>query len=270
MHVRLAFAVAAHLDPEILLVDEVLAVGDAAFQEKCLGKMGDVARGGRTILFVSHNMAAVRNLCSRVILLDGGQIRTDDTPDSSIRKYLSDIDYSAQSTSTDFSKWEKRPGSGSVRIVGFRALSCSGNGGTPSTGSDAEFAIDYAARENRPLLRLHVVIGIMDALGNRLFACTTSMTSASDFRDLPPHGIIVCRIKKLPLIPGEYKVDLVLKDDVGLADMVDSAASFVVRDSGDSGFIIIPSQRWGHVVVPHEWTWLPEVDQGETDKDSVG
>src|SRR5205814_2885628 len=72
MYVRLAFAVAAHLDPEILLIDEVLAVGDAEFQKKCLGKMGEVARGGRTILFVSHNMTAIRALCERGLLLEDG------------------------------------------------------------------------------------------------------------------------------------------------------------------------------------------------------
>src|ERR1700731_3983383 len=77
MHVRLAFAVAAHLEPEILVVDEVLAVGDAEFQKKCLGKMDEVARGGRTVLFVSHNMQAVRSLCPRALLLDGGQVVVD-------------------------------------------------------------------------------------------------------------------------------------------------------------------------------------------------
>src|SRR5437870_7301562 len=75
MYTRLAFAVAAHLEPEILVVDEVLAVGDAQFQKKCLGKMGDVAKAGRTVLFVSHNMAAVRLLCGRGVLLVQGQVR---------------------------------------------------------------------------------------------------------------------------------------------------------------------------------------------------
>ena len=75
MYVRLAFAVAAHLEPEILVVDEVLAVGDALFQRKCLGKMGDVARGGRTVLFVSHNMKSIRNLCQRAVWLDQGEVR---------------------------------------------------------------------------------------------------------------------------------------------------------------------------------------------------
>ncbi len=88
MHVRLAFAVAAHLEPEILIVDEVLAVGDAAFQKKCLGKMGNVARGGRTVLFVSHNMGAIVQLCGRCILLNGGQIAFNGDTNKATRLYL--------------------------------------------------------------------------------------------------------------------------------------------------------------------------------------
>ncbi len=88
MYVRLAFAVAANLEPEILIVDEVLAVGDVAFQKKCMGKMSDVAKEGRTVLLVSHNMEAIRNLCERVILLDEGRLVMDDTADRTIKKYL--------------------------------------------------------------------------------------------------------------------------------------------------------------------------------------
>ena len=89
MQVRLAFSVAAYLEPEILLVDEVLAVGDAEFQKKCLGKMKDVSKGGgRTILFVSHNMSAIRNLCSRVIILEGGMISMDSDPETTVSRYL--------------------------------------------------------------------------------------------------------------------------------------------------------------------------------------
>jgi lipopolysaccharide transport system ATP-binding protein len=88
MYMRLAFAVAAHLEPEILLVDEVLAVGDAAFQKKCLGKMGDVSRDGRTVLFVSHNMAAIRKLCSRAMLLDLGRLEIKGTTDQVVAHYL--------------------------------------------------------------------------------------------------------------------------------------------------------------------------------------
>jgi lipopolysaccharide transport system ATP-binding protein len=91
MFVRLAFAVAAHLEPEILIIDEVLAVGDVAFQAKCLGKMEDVARGGRTVLFVSHNMGAVKSLCTRAVTLDGGEVVCDSTPDVAITEYLSRV-----------------------------------------------------------------------------------------------------------------------------------------------------------------------------------
>src|SRR5687767_9125874 len=88
MYVRLAFAVAAHLEPDILVVDEVLAVGDADFQKRCLGKMHEVSRGGRTVLFVSHNMAAIQALCSRGIWLDRGSVAADGTAADSIRRYL--------------------------------------------------------------------------------------------------------------------------------------------------------------------------------------
>src|SRR5690348_4823188 len=91
MYVRLAFAVAAHLDPEILIVDEVLAVGDMAFQKKCLGKMGEVSRSGRTILFVSHNMAAVENLCSRGVVLHQGMLQFDGKPKDAIQHYLNTL-----------------------------------------------------------------------------------------------------------------------------------------------------------------------------------
>ena len=88
MYVRLAFAVAAYLDPDILVVDEVLAVGDSEFQKKCLGKMKDVAEGGRTVLFVSHNMGAIQSLCSRAILLHNGEMLLDGTPSKVVSQYL--------------------------------------------------------------------------------------------------------------------------------------------------------------------------------------
>ncbi len=89
MYVRLAFAVASHLEPEILVVDEVLAVGDAEFQKKCLGKMGQVSRDGRTVLFVSHNMGAIKSLCNRAILIDKGRLSLDGTVDEVVNRYLS-------------------------------------------------------------------------------------------------------------------------------------------------------------------------------------
>ncbi|HWZ84719.1 MAG TPA: ABC transporter ATP-binding protein, partial [Thermoanaerobaculia bacterium] len=124
MYLRLAFAVAAHLEPEILLVDEVLAVGDAEFQKKCLGKMGDVAREGRTVLFVSHNMPAVQALCSRAILLRQGTVAIDGSTGDVLREYLG---YLRSSASSAFENNPERRGEGAVRLTAARILDDLGN-----------------------------------------------------------------------------------------------------------------------------------------------
>jgi lipopolysaccharide transport system ATP-binding protein len=120
MHLRLAFAVAAHLEPEVLLVDEVLAVGDAAFQRKCLGRMRDEAMRGRTVLFVSHSMAAVTQLCSRAIWLDGGRIRLDGSPQDVVQSYLAEgAELQSERRWPDVAK---APGDERVRFIGARLL----------------------------------------------------------------------------------------------------------------------------------------------------
>jgi len=257
MYLRLAFSVAAHLEADVLIVDEVLAVGDAAFQQKCVGKMREVAGSGRTVLFVSHNMAAVRSLCSRCLLLDSGRIREDGTVDSCIQAYLSQGNEWRDTGRIELGSEQKRSGSGRVRVKSFEARTVGGTDSKLRTGADAEFRVEYQAREQRRLLRLHVAVGVMDALGNNVFLCTTRMTERGDFRDLPPFGTIVCRVSRLPLIPGEYRVRVFLKDDEGLADDLNGVAAFVVKEAGDSGLVVIPSRAWGNIVVPHTWDVLP-------------
>lgn len=122
MYVRLAFAVAAHLEPEILLIDEVLAVGDTAFQQKCLGKMGEVARGGRTIIFVSHNMAAIRNLCSRSILVQSGKMKYSDESSKVIDYYLNEF-HGIERNAIDTSKLKNRSGTGKGQITKVELIS---------------------------------------------------------------------------------------------------------------------------------------------------
>jgi lipopolysaccharide transport system ATP-binding protein len=126
MQVRLAFAVAAHLEPEILIVDEVLAVGDAEFQKKCLGKIQDTATRGRTVLFVSHNMSAIRSLCSRAIYIDDGQIAEDGDPASVSDIYLSAATKMITSAEMDLRAWPNRNGTGTARIVSARLLNNKG------------------------------------------------------------------------------------------------------------------------------------------------
>ena len=127
MYVRLAFAVAAHLEPEILMVDEVLAVGDAQFQKKCLGKMGDVAKEGRTVLFVSHNMAAISNLCEKVLVLEHGSLIAIEQSSVAITKYLQ-LDDANQGTGNINKR--NRSGNGPVRFTSF---ACFPEGARPGT-----------------------------------------------------------------------------------------------------------------------------------------
>jgi len=143
MSVRLAFAVAAHLEPEILLVDEVLAVGDTAFQRKCVGKMGEVASQGRTVLFVSHNMSVIRSLCSRGILLGDGQILMDGPTDEVMEKYLGGgVSPQGERTWPDTSR---APGNDVVRLLGIRTKSSSGEVCSQFDARDAiELEFEYA------------------------------------------------------------------------------------------------------------------------------
>ncbi len=117
MYTRLAFSVAAHLETDILLVDEVLAVGDAEFQRKCLGRMGEIAEGGRTVIFVSHNMAALRSLCTHAVWLQGGTVALTGTADEVMAAYQQSISSRGETQNFDLSTWHHRYGSGEARIV---------------------------------------------------------------------------------------------------------------------------------------------------------
>ena len=123
MYVRLAFAVAAHLEPEILIVDEVLAVGDAEFQKKCLGKMQDVAKGGRTVLFVSHNIPAVRTLCTTGIVLDSGRVLCAGSSNTAIETYLQGFGSTLHQSSLAWSETTGYPGNDRIRVRSVRIYS---------------------------------------------------------------------------------------------------------------------------------------------------
>jgi lipopolysaccharide transport system ATP-binding protein len=256
MYVRLAFAVAAHLESEILIVDEVLAVGDAAFQKKCLGKMGDVARQGRTILFVSHNMAAVRNLCSRAMLLKNGRIEWSGAVEDVVRAYLmvdvDDMSYPMLEERQD------RVGTGMIRAVSFEATARNGSRVEPArTGGPADFTIGYVVRQEKPIRKLYASIGVTNSLGVGIFACSTAMLNA-DFPGIAGQGKVVCQIDYLPLIPGKYSVNIKLAEDQGqsnyiILDEIIHAATFDVVESGDSGFIAYSGVSAGNIIVPHKW-----------------
>ncbi len=154
MYVRLAFAVAAHLDPEILIIDEVLAVGDAEFQKKCLGKMDEITKGGRTILFVSHNMVAVRNLCHKTILLKKGSISLYGETNDVVDTYLKSEDLNVLEQHWD--EPEMAPGNDLVRLHRIWINSCSQENGNKFTrSSPLQVGVEYW---NLTASQLHITI----------------------------------------------------------------------------------------------------------------
>ena len=156
MQVRLAFAVAAHLEPEILLIDEVLAVGDVEFQKKCLGKMSEVAKGGRTVLFVSHNMLSIQNLCTRGILLESGEIAIDDNITTVINKYL-DLG-KEQTGEVSWASPDVAPGDERVRLKAVRVVSEDHTTGVVDISKEFRIEVDYWNLEanGRRLVSIHL------------------------------------------------------------------------------------------------------------------
>ena len=206
MYVRLAFAVAAHLNPEILIVDEVLAVGDAQFQAKCLGKMQDVAqKEGRTVLFVSHNMAAVSNLCTKAILLSKGTVKAEGETQRIVANYLEQAEIMDSSVPA-LSDLRNRSGSGKIRITGFSIEDQEGNKiHNLSNGMDVTFVFDYQAFSDNPLKQVDVGLSVKNSQEQTVFVLYSSYTGVT-FASVPREGKFRCRINRFPLFVGRYSV----------------------------------------------------------------
>ncbi len=201
MYVRLAFAVAAHLEPEILVVDEVLAVGDIQFQKKCLGKMNEVGRDGRTVLFVSHQMATIANLCSRVIVLKDGQIGVDGDTKMAIDHYQQGLETSVQCVVV---KNIKRTGTGDLKIVDFSIEDADGHKRTAvSSGDDVVLVFGYEVLTKEDIKNVSVGFSIKDASGSSL-AILYSEYSGQTFSSLPSKGKFKCKIRNFPFSIGRY------------------------------------------------------------------
>jgi len=248
MSVRLAFAVAAHLEPEILLVDEVLAVGDAAFQRKSFAKMASVAKEGRTVIVVSHNLAVVRALCERAILLEGGRIAADDTAPAAIDRYLRALERAAsddllQRPDRDSRGWQAslirrvqvRPPRGDADVV---------IGGGPVT-----IAVDVT--EILPDLECRLTI--LNNLGQPVATFDSELVSPVDLRNTELGERLECEIEELALLPGRYRVDVLLKGRRQIQDGLQAAAFFDVEPGlvGDRPIAAMGAD--GDVTFRHRW-----------------
>jgi lipopolysaccharide transport system ATP-binding protein len=250
MYVRLAFAVAAHLQPEILLVDEVLAVGDTAFQKKCLGKIGSVARQGRTVLFVSHNMVAVSALCERGVLLDGGRAVADGPAGEIVDKYLREVNVIA---SHSLESRQDRQGDQALRFIGFEMRNAAGEA-VPSvtSGQDVTLAFPYEARPGARLSTVKVAVGIHGKFDESLFHLSNT-SSNDDLESLPTRGTLCCRMPKLPLQPGNYTFNLFCTVGDQVADWIQNAGVLVVEPGDFFKSGRLPGSEGGPYLVEHSW-----------------
>ena len=200
MYVRLAFAVAAHLEPEILVVDEVLAVGDAEFQKKCLGKMQDVAQGGRTVLLVSHNMSAIRFLCDKAIFLDNGFLRVCGSVEDGIALYLR--------SSTDLPRLsvESRTGDARIQFTDFWIENDDGDRlTTVASGEPCTLVFGYRNVGYQGQGKVDVGFGLHSSSGERLLLLYASHLDGC-FTHLHSNGQFRCRLPALPLATGRYGI----------------------------------------------------------------
>lgn len=248
MYVRLAFSVAAHLEPEILLVDEVLAVGDAQFQKKCLGKMEDVAhRSGRTILFVSHSMAAIENLCNRCVLLSKGQLVAQGETSMVLSQY-------AQTTqaSQPIIDRNDRSGDGRIRVISFSMR-------TPDaktvlsvqSGKAINFEFEINNTEENELTGVLVAFGLNSYSGVRL-AHFNSDLCGMPINAIPP-GVsrIVLSLSSIPLVAGRYTITTFITVKGVVSDWVQEAVAFEVEDGDFFGSGRTYSATEGQVFIPH-------------------
>jgi lipopolysaccharide transport system ATP-binding protein len=247
MYLRLAFAVAAHLEPEILLVDEVLAVGDAAFQKKCIGKMEEVAGEGRTVLFVSHNMAAVQALCTRGIFLHNGTVFTDATAGAAISAYLRMLE---QSVTQDLLARTDRRGRGEVRLASIEiSTGVNDHAQTLATGRPAVFAFHLTGTRRRT----SCIFTIYDDFGQPLATFNSAVRGPEDSQDPSLNNALICHLDELPLVPGRYRVNVAVSADGELQDHLEGAAFFEVEQGAIRGRPVITGKSYGRICLQHHW-----------------
>jgi len=252
MHVRLAFSVAAHLEPDILLVDEVLAVGDADFQKKCLGKMDEVTKAaGRTILFVSHNMTAVQSLCKKSILLEHGKIKMFGDTNRVIGEYLA-TNFLSQGIDNLKSRTDRK-GSGRVRLTSFFIEDQAGKPVSYlESGKYYTFCFGYEAKNLEPIKNLGAAMTISLQNDTPLILNHTAYKSQS-IDSAPGQGILRCRInQKFPLNEGLFNIAASLMIDGKLEDWINRVGILEVR-TGD--FFGTGKNLQGHpVYLDHDWS----------------
>lgn len=235
MYVRLAFAVAAHLEPEILIIDEVLAVGDTEFQKRCLGKMQDVANNGRTVIFVSHDLVAVKKLCSKGILLKDGRLDNFDSVDSIIDQYLSLNKINTQK----LSEIKDRQGNGLIKFIdGYWVNSTENKKNKIKTLRNCELHLEFSTKINLKYTRID--IGINDSKENRIAWISSSLI---DSREIITEKLLFT-ITNFNLAPGTYSCNLFCETRKEINDWIQLVLPFeIVRTDYYNSGKTIPKKQ---------------------------
>ncbi|MEO6054530.1 MAG: ABC transporter ATP-binding protein [Chthoniobacterales bacterium] len=251
MFVRLAFAVAAHLDPDILIVDEVLAVGDAAFQRKCLTRISDVARQGRTILFVSHQAAAVEHLCTKGVVLDAGRLVFKGSQTEALDYYVQNL----QTKKVPLSERKDRRGTGSLRITDIEFRRQGQRVESFTAGADSEVHLHFEQVQERTYQNLKVALRVGTLYDAPVFTHHNQL-NGTEFTTLPRTGIFVCSIPRLPLPEGAYRLNFMISAnmDYELVDAVDNAMEFHIEGGQFFSSGELPDLRSGVALIDAEWS----------------
>jgi homopolymeric O-antigen transport system ATP-binding protein len=253
MYVRLAFAVAAHLEPEILIVDEVLAVGDVAFQKKCLGKMEDIGHSGRTVLFVSHNMSAITRLCPRVLLLRDGRLVADGPALDGVKRYLSEGS-SDHALIRDLDR-EGRNGDWFAVTARLLSLELRPSSPAPEFRFGEELRLRIRFRSLAPVMHAAIGVGIDDMYGSRLMTFNSDESGVTLTTERGAEYAVDLCIPRPYLNPGRYSLSCAVLSGGQILDFVAHAASFDVLPLDDaSGAHIEPTDGAGPIRLPCTWT----------------
>jgi lipopolysaccharide transport system ATP-binding protein len=251
MYVRLAFAVAAHLEPEILVVDEVLAVGDAEFQKKCLGKMSDVASHGRTVLFVSHNMPSVQQLCSSGLMLEGGHVATCGTIDDTIASYIQSLQ---RAPIQELDSREDREGDGRLRIVDVTMHDGQGKQiKTAICGQPLEVRFHYRSEFGGSTHAIDAAFKLSNSAGV-ILTCFANVQTGSVRMTLHKKGYLECYWPKVALRSGTYISTIFVSIDGVTSDWVQNAFQLEIEDGDffDTGNLVPRNE--GEFVFEQRWS----------------
>jgi lipopolysaccharide transport system ATP-binding protein len=249
MYVRLAFAVAAHLEPEILIVDEVLAVGDAEFQKKCLGKMKDVSGEGRTVLFVSHNMAAIQSLCDKAIYLKQGQVQMIGGVDQVLNAYLK---AASQIQQIDLSDRTDRSGNGEIRFQSVEIKDADNQLLQEfQCGKAGKICVNFIRKNNNTIKNLHLALGVNDEHGHRIAQFNNESTNQL-FTEVNSNSIEIV-IPKVPFRQGKYSFVLYSTVNGEIADWIQEAGSFDVEAGDFYNTGKLPPEGQGNIFIDHSF-----------------